>query len=43
MKMDLTGDITIDVGNMQTKVELNQAQEATSTTHDELPAAWKAK
>lgn len=43
MKMDLNGTITIDVGNMTTTVTLDQNQDASSVTRDELPADWKAK
>jgi hypothetical protein len=43
MKMKLEGDLTIDVGGMQTKVNLVQNQEAISKTSDEPPAALAAK
>jgi hypothetical protein len=43
LTMKLSGKITIEVGNMTTDVELNQDQEATSTTRDALPAEWEAK
>lgn len=43
LKMDLKGDLTIEVGNMTTSVNLTQNQVAESKTHDELPAAWAKK
>jgi hypothetical protein len=43
IKMNLTGNLEIEVGSMKTTVELTQTQEASSTTLDELPADWKAK
>jgi len=43
MKMKLTGKLTIEVGNMNTEVELNQDQESSSLTYDDMPADWKAK
>jgi hypothetical protein len=39
MKMKLVGDLTIEVGGMDTKVSLTQVQEATSRTTDQPPAA----
>lgn len=41
INMKLAGDLTIEVGNMQTTVKLNQQQEATSRTLDENP--WEKK
>ena len=43
IKMNLTGNLEIEVGSMKTTVELTQTQEASSTTLDEVPADWKAK
>ena len=43
IKMNLSGTLTIEVGSMKTTVELSQTQEASSTTYDEMPAAWKTK
>src|ERR1019366_8301294 len=40
IKMDLTGDLEIEVGNMKTKVALTQKQTAKSTTYDTAPPAW---
>jgi len=42
LKMKLVGDLTIEVGNMTTTVNLTQDQTATSQTLDALPEAWKA-
>ncbi len=39
MKMKLEGDLTIEVGGMETKVALTQNQDANSTTQDDEPAA----
>jgi hypothetical protein len=41
LKMKLSGDLSIEVGNMTTVVNLTQDQTATSTTLDALPDAWK--
>jgi hypothetical protein len=43
IKMNLTGNLVIEVGSMKTTVELTQTQEASSTTLDDIPADWKAK
>jgi hypothetical protein len=43
IKMNLTGNLEIEVGSMKTTVELTQTQEASSTTLDDYPADWKAK
>ncbi len=43
IKMNLTGNLEIEVGSMKTTVELTQAQEASSTTLDDIPADWKTK
>lgn len=37
MKMDLSGDLKIEVGGMTTEVHLDQTQTATVTTMDQLP------
>jgi hypothetical protein len=42
LKMKLSGDLTIEVGNMTTTVNLTQDQTATSTTYDALPKGWEA-
>jgi hypothetical protein len=42
IKMTLTGKITIEVGNMTTDVDLNQTQNSSSITRDDLPADWKS-
>jgi hypothetical protein len=43
IKMELTGDLEIEVGNMKTKVTLKQTQTATSKTYDAPPPAWNIK
>jgi Family of unknown function (DUF6263) len=45
IKMDLKGDLEIEVSNMKTKVVLNQKQTAKSTTYDlaNVPPAWGIK
>jgi hypothetical protein len=43
MKMRLEGELTIEVGGMDTKVTLTQNQDAVSKTSDEEPAAIKKK
>ncbi len=44
LKMEIDGDLTIDIGGMETKVTLNQNQTAKVTTQDDDPvAAIKAK
>jgi hypothetical protein len=43
MKMKLEGDLTIEVGGMETKVGLVQNQDATSKTYDDLPEVLKKK
>jgi hypothetical protein len=43
MKMKLEGDLTIEVGGMETKVSLVQVQDATSKTFDQPPAAIAPK
>jgi hypothetical protein len=43
IKMNLTGNLEIEVGSMKTTVELTQSQEASSTTLDDIPADWKTK
>jgi hypothetical protein len=43
LTMKLTGTLKIEVGGMQTSVELSQEQTSTSNTYDKegLPAEWK--
>lgn len=41
LNMKLSGQLTIEVGNMTTTVDLNQTQEATSVTRDDNP--WEKK
>jgi hypothetical protein len=43
LTMKLSGKISIDVGNMNTDVELNQDQDSTSITRDTLPTEWEKK
>jgi hypothetical protein len=43
MKMKLEGELTIEVGGMETKVALVQNQDATSKTMDELPPVLNKK
>jgi len=43
MKMKLEGDLTIEVGGMDTKVNLVQTQDALVKTSDEIPDDFKAK
>jgi hypothetical protein len=43
IKMELKGELEIEVGNMKTKVDLKQTQTAKSNTYDDIPPDWKAK
>jgi hypothetical protein len=43
IKMNLNGDLTIEVGSMKTTVSLAQTQTASSTTFDAIPEAWNPK